>query len=109
MQEGGPPRSRPHSEAGDGGVALGNVVLCNSDVTKGPEDDSAMAERGCAEEVTAWVAALSGSPRAAPERYAQRRPEVRAAPLSGSPRAAPPSLFPGVASESVVREVTPDA
>jgi pimeloyl-ACP methyl ester carboxylesterase len=35
-----------------GGVALGKVVLCDSDVTKGPEDDRALAARGGVEEVT---------------------------------------------------------
>ncbi|EES00239.1 hypothetical protein BDA96_03G057200 [Sorghum bicolor] len=34
------------------GVALGKVVLCDSDVTKGPEDDRALAARGGVEEVT---------------------------------------------------------
>lgn len=34
-----------------GGVAVGKVVLCDSDVTKGPEDDRALAARGGVEEV----------------------------------------------------------
>ncbi|CAO2193834.1 unnamed protein product [Urochloa humidicola] len=37
---------------GDGGVAVGKVALCDSDVTKGPEDDRALAARGGVEEVT---------------------------------------------------------
>ncbi|CAL4951847.1 unnamed protein product [Urochloa decumbens] len=35
-----------------GGVAVGKVVVCDSDVTKGPEDDRALAARGGVEEVT---------------------------------------------------------
>ncbi|RCV24841.1 hypothetical protein SEVIR_5G115400v4 [Setaria viridis] len=35
-----------------GGVTVGKVVLCDSDVTKGPEDDRALAARGGVEEVT---------------------------------------------------------
>ncbi|PUZ58229.1 hypothetical protein GQ55_5G492500 [Panicum hallii var. hallii] len=35
-----------------GGVELGKVALCDSDVTKGPEDDRALAARGGVEEVT---------------------------------------------------------
>lgn len=44
-------RALQHQQRG-GGVALGKVVLCDSDVTKGPEDDRALAARGGVEEVT---------------------------------------------------------
>ncbi|CAL4958472.1 unnamed protein product [Urochloa decumbens] len=37
---------------GGGGVAVGKVVVCDSDVTKGAEDDRALAARGGVEEVT---------------------------------------------------------
>nr|CAB3472126.1 unnamed protein product [Digitaria exilis] len=37
---------------GGGDVAVGKVALCDSDVTKGPEDDRALAARGGVEEVT---------------------------------------------------------
>ncbi|CAO2174756.1 unnamed protein product [Urochloa humidicola] len=39
-------------QPGGGGVAVGKVALCDSDVTKGPEDDRALAARGGVEEVT---------------------------------------------------------
>ena len=37
---------------GGGGMALGKVAVCDSDLTKGPEDDRALAARGGVEEVT---------------------------------------------------------
>lgn len=47
-------RALQHQQRGGlgAGVALGKVVLCDSDVTKGPEDDRALAVRGGVEEVT---------------------------------------------------------
>lgn len=93
----------PYREAGDGIVALGKVVLCDCDVTKGLEEDRALVKRGGVEEVTELttrVVASSGSPQAAPERHASRRPGARAVPSSSSPRAVPerhatpPPLFP---------------
>jgi len=44
--------ARQWAQRGGAGVALGKVVLCDSDVTKGPEDDRALAARGGVEEVT---------------------------------------------------------
>ncbi|CAD6239896.1 unnamed protein product [Miscanthus lutarioriparius] len=47
-------RALQHQQRGglDAGVALGKVVLYDSDVTKGPEDDRALAVRDGVEEVT---------------------------------------------------------
>ena len=44
-------QQQQHQRVG-GGMALGKVAVCDSDLTKGPEDDRALAARGGVEEVT---------------------------------------------------------
>lgn len=45
-----------HLHRGDGAIELGKVVLCDSDATKGAEDDRALAAKGGVTEVTELMA-----------------------------------------------------